>query len=189
MENLFISEMLKEKKVYLNKKKEILLKEYEYTSNQSKKDEYLELLELIEEGLLSVDEEISLYIETNCLLKDRVWYHRTSTDNYISILKTGFQLPKESSRFGKGIYFMNLDKNNCFGDKLLKCIVTGKILSLWHEEVRDIFNEYNLQPEEEGIVLLKEYVISNGFDAVEVKYLDGTSELVVYNKDNIKILI
>ena len=155
MENLFMSDVLMERKNYLNKKKEFLLKEYEYTPNQSKKDKCLELLELIEEGLIFVDEEISFYTETDCLLNDRIWYHRTSAENYNSILKQGFRLPEESTRFGKGIYFMNHLNHNCFGNKIIKCIITGKIISLWHEEIRDIFKEINLEPEEEGIELLE----------------------------------
>lgn len=188
MKNLFIIDILMEKKNYLNKKKKFLLSQCQCVSNQSKIDEYSELLELVKEGLSFVNEEISFCSKTNDLLKDRIWYHRTSAKNYNEIIEKGFMLPKESSRFGKGIYFMNTDKNNYFGDKLLKCITSGNIISLWHEEIRFIFNEYNLQPEEEGITLLEEYVISNGFDAVEVKYLDGTSELVVYNKNIIKII-
>lgn len=188
MENLFISEMLKAKKDYLNKQKERLIQDYQYASNQSIKDVCLELLELTEEGLLFVEEEIFAYKEKDYLIKDRIWYHRTSEKNYMSIKEKGFVLPKESSRFGKGIYFMNSDRDNYFGNKLIQCVISGKIISLWHEEVRFIFKEYDLQPEEEGISLLEDYVISKGFDAVEVKYLDGTSELVVYNKDIIKIV-
>lgn len=180
--------ILNENLQYLNKRKYALTNELNNENNYSKKDDIEMFLDMVNEGIAFMENNIKNYKDENVLERDFIWFHRTSVDAFDSINEKGFVLPKKSSRFGKGIYFMNNPENICFGDKILNCKFDGRILSLWHEEIRNIFKEYNLQPEEEGIELLEGYTKNLNYDAVEVKYLDGTSELVVYNISKIKII-
>lgn len=116
----------------------------------------------------------------------KTWLHSTYKNNRDSILKEGFNIlnSEEPPRFGHGVYFMNsLEYPFSKGDSILACDIDCEVLSLYHSEICEIFKEYNLQPEEEGCIELKNYVLNLGYKAVEVKYIDGTSELVVYDTD------
>lgn len=183
-----VIDILNNNLIYLVKRKTDLSNKLSKEINPSKKEHIQMLLDMIDEGLIIAENSIKEYKDKDFLTKDIVWFHRTTTDNLNKIKENGFKLPKESSRFGKGIYFMNNPDNMYFGDKILTCKIKGDFISLWHEEIRNIFKEYNLEPEEEGIELLEDYIKNLNYDAVEIKYLDGTSELVVYNADKIKII-
>lgn len=109
------------------------------------------------------------------------WLHSTSKINAKSIVESGFKIPKESGRFGRGVYFMNDLSFGYFGDTVISVKVKCPVFRLTHSEICDIYSEYDLEPEEEGVVELEDYTKEKGFNAVEVIYKDGTSELVVYD--------
>ena len=158
------------------------------SSNNNNLDNYYsQMLELIEEGIVNLSNELE-NIKEDYPVKNHRWIHYTSDDNYTSILEKGFSLPREDARFGKGVYFTRNESYIYPGSKKIEVNILAPILSLWHYEICEIFNEYNLQPEEEGLPAIEEYVKGLGCKVLEVKYFDGSSELVVYDKSLIKIV-
>lgn len=116
------------------------------------------------------------------------WVHCTNKDSFNAIIREGFKMPSEVGRFGIGVYFANTSDFGCFGDYKIEVEVSDKVLELTHKEIcNSIYPEYNLQEDEEGIPILKDYVIDKGYKAVSIEYSDGDKELVVYDLSIISI--
>ena len=118
--------------------------------------------------------------------------HATSKENLISIQKEGFKIFQSEypPRFGHGVYFMTSEDygyGNENSSRIYCSIPEDKyILHLTHDEIRLMYPELDLEYQEGGAPILKEYVLNNGYKAVEVSYIDETSEVVVYDTNIIK---
>lgn len=114
--------------------------------------------------------------------------HTTSKKNLISIQREGFKIFESEypPRFGHGVYFMTSEDYG-YGNEdnsRIYCSIDDKyIVHLTHDEIRLMYPELDLDYQEGGAPILKEYVLNNGYKAVEVSYIDGTSEVVVYDTD------
>ena len=119
-----------------------------------------------------------------------IWLHFTKRkEHYLSILENGFKMPSNEGRFGKGIYFCKDKSFGYFGDYKIRVNITEPILELTHRQIcKEIFPEFNLLEDEEGISMLKEYALKKGFKAVSIEYADGEKELVAYDLKIIKII-
>lgn len=67
------------------------------------------------------------------------------------------------------------------------CSIDDKyILHLTHDEVRLMYPELDVEYQEGGVPILRDYVLNKGYKAVEISYIDGTSEVVAYDIEIIK---
>lgn len=117
--------------------------------------------------------------------------HATSKENLISIQREGFKIFESEypPRFGHGIYFMTSeDYGYAYENRSrIYCNIDNKyILHLTHDEIRLMYPELDIEYQEGGAPILKEYVLTKGYKAVEISYIDGTSEVVVYDTNIIK---
>ena len=117
--------------------------------------------------------------------------HVTYRENALSIKKEGFVLRKTDypPRFGYGVYFMTSEEYGYGNESMSRiyCSVDDKyILHLSHDEIRLMYPELEVEYQEGGVPELIDYVLSKGYKAVEVSYIDGTSEVVVYDTKIIK---
>lgn len=118
-----------------------------------------------------------------------MWIHYTDKKALKEIKDKGFIIQNTYGRFGQGIYFFNSEEQSCFGDCKIKVEITEPILRLTHKEIcKEIFPEYDLILDMEGIPELKNYVVANKFKAASVRYSDGLEELIVYDENVIKII-
>lgn len=115
-------------------------------------------------------------------------YHATKFIN--EIINEGFKIPKYDintvGRFGAGIYFgTNIEKAYEFGDinSIITAIIdTKNILKLNYIELIDWFPNKNISIEDyEGVIELREYIISKGFLGCHIYYDDGDEEVVIYD--------
>lgn len=112
--------------------------------------------------------------------------HATCKENLIAIQKEGFKIFESEypPRFGHGIYFMTSEEYGYADENKSRvyCSINDKhILHLTHDEVRLMYPELEIEYQEGGAPILKEYVLDKGYNAVEISYIDGTSEIVVYD--------
>lgn len=112
--------------------------------------------------------------------------HVTFKDNLISIQKEGFKIFESefSPRFGHGVYFMTSEEYGYGNENMSRiyCNIDNKyILRLTHNEIRAMYPELDIEYQEGGVPILKDYILNKGYKAVEVSYIDGTSELVAYD--------
>ena len=117
--------------------------------------------------------------------------HATWKENAISIRKEGFDMTKSEHvpRFGYGVYFMTSEDYGHGTESMSRiyCSIEDKyILHLTHDEIRLMYPELGIDYQEGGMPELVDYVLSRGYKAVEVSYVDGTSEVVVYDVNIIK---
>lgn len=114
--------------------------------------------------------------------------HKTFRSKYENIIEEGFKIPQDQpGRFGYGVYFMTEDNFGHFGDGVsIICDVSNEfILDMTHDEVRELYPYLDYQ--EGGEPELEKYVIEKGYKAVSISYLDGSTEVVVYDTSIIKI--
>ena len=117
--------------------------------------------------------------------------HATSRKNAISIKEKGFIINTSdyAPRFGHGIYFMTSEEYGYGNESMSRIYCSVKddyILHLSHDEVRLMYPELDIEYQEGAAPELIDYVLSKGYKAVEISYIDGTSEVVVYDIDIIK---
>ena len=112
--------------------------------------------------------------------------HATTRENAVSIKENGFLIAKAEypHRFGYGVYFMTSEEYG-YGNETYSrvyCSVDDSyILHLTHDEIRLMYPELDIEYQEGGAPELIDYVLSNGYKAVEISYEDETSEVVVYD--------
>lgn len=115
-------------------------------------------------------------------------YHATNFGN--KIIKEGFKIPKYDintvGRFGAGIYFGATIEKACeFGavnSVVTANVDTSKILKFDYIELLNWFPEENLSLEDyEGVIELREYILSKGFLGSHICYDDGDEEIVIYD--------
>lgn len=117
--------------------------------------------------------------------------HATKKENLLSIKKEGFKILELDypPRFGYGIYFMTSEEYGYANDDTSRiyCSINDEhILHLTHDEIRLMYPELELEYQEGGAPILKEYILNKGYKAVEISYIDGTSEVVAYDINVIK---
>ena len=115
-------------------------------------------------------------------------YHATKAIN--EILNEGFKIPKYDintvGRFGAGIYFGTTIEKACeFGT--VSSVITAnvdnnKILKFDYIQLLNWFPEKDLSIEDyEGVIELREYILSKGFLGCHICYDDGDEEVVIYD--------
>lgn len=116
-----------------------------------------------------------------------VYYHGTNKANREKILKEGFILAY--GRFGEGAYFTsNLDEAKGFGSEICKVSVPeDKVLKIYYPDLINNYPDLSIE-EEEGVTELRDFVLSKGCLAVEIRYVSGDIELCVYDPNIIKII-
>lgn len=112
--------------------------------------------------------------------------HATTRENAVSIKENGFLIAKAkySPRFGYGVYFMTSEEygyGNETHSRVYCSVDDSYILHLTHDEIRLMYPELDIEYQEGGAPELIDYVLSNGYKAVEISYKDETSEVVVYD--------
>ena len=117
--------------------------------------------------------------------------HATTRENALSIKENGFIIPRTEypPRFGCGVYFMTTEEYGygCENSSRVYCSFDDKhILHLTHDEIRFMYPELDIEYQEGGVTELVDYVLSKGYKAVEISYVDGTAEVVVYDVSIIK---
>ena len=146
------------------------------------------LTELIEDTIDILTKELLKSNNTKQTMNNKVWVHKTSNKNRDSIMKNGFIIPHKKGRFGRGIYASFTDDYCFYGESIINFTFSGKILSLWHDEIINLFPNEEIQIDETGTYLLELYAKKFHYDAVEIKYYTEVSEIVVYNTDKIHIV-
>lgn len=87
------------------------------------------------------------------------------------------------------IYFMTSEEYGYGTESMSRiyCNINDEyILHLTHDEIRLMYPELEIEYQEGGAPILKEYVLNKGYKAVEVFYDDETSEVVCYDLDIIE---
>ena len=125
-------------------------------------------------------------------------YHGTSLINSMKILKNGFKEGECIGRFGKAVYFAS-DETGArrFSPEniILQSEITEKniekIFKVKYLDLKKIFGESNISwDEEEGIPMLREYVLEKNYKGTCIEYSDGELEYVIYDSsiiDNTKL--
>jgi hypothetical protein len=122
------------------------------------------------------------------MMKKLTLIHKTYKENVKNILENGFNINyDEYGRFGYGIYFMSDEEYGDFGDgaQIICEIDTKKMMNITHDEIREIYPYLDYQ--EGGEPEFESYVKKLGYEAVNISYIDGFSEVVVYNPNLITI--
>lgn len=186
---VFEKDKIKEDIVFIENEKKKILDKCSTIFKDYKDDDEIEcLVDMINGNLRIMYKQLELSKKTNTLIRNKVWFHRTSKNNLNSILSENFKLPNIPGRFGCGVYFSSNEEYYYSTEPCIKVYIEADILSLWHSEICNIFEDENIQPDEGGTYFLEEYAIKNGYKAVEVKYLTEVSELIVYDVDVIKFV-
>lgn len=116
-------------------------------------------------------------------MRQRKWYHGTTTFIAETILAEGFRFSTSPGIWGKAIYLADtLEESKTYGETLL--FAQGddsKVLVLdYQRDIPSLYPELSHE-EEEACTELRTYCLERGYLAASITYQDGCTHLVVYD--------